>query len=101
LTAFAAALLSTLLKRVVNAVSGTVSVIDGTNDTEIWQIPVGRGPQHVALLIFENAAAVTNSRNEAVSVIDITNSKKAPHDIPVGSGPFNSSTYSQVQHLSR
>ncbi|MFC8235320.1 YncE family protein, partial [Streptomyces sp. NPDC057284] len=71
---------------VTNFGSGNVSVIDTTN-TVVATVPVGSGPQGVAITPNGRRAYVTNRTSNTVSVIDTrTNTDVAT--VPVGAGPI-------------
>jgi YVTN family beta-propeller protein len=88
---------------VTNVVDNTVSVIDTTNDKrEVPDIHVGKTPTSIAVtpyffhetnygskiqIVSQGKIYVANSENNTVSVINVTNDKKEPHDIRVGSFP--------------
>ena len=73
---------------VANQDDGTVSVIDGSNNTKIGNdIPVGMGPVAIGVDFIGNKIFVANEGNNSVSVIDGSNNRKIGNDIPVGKGP--------------
>ena len=72
---------------VANTGSGTVSVIDGTNNTKVKDIPVGKSARSIAVDTDTNKVYVANYASNSISVIDgKTNVKKG--DIPVGKSPI-------------
>jgi YVTN family beta-propeller protein len=77
---------------VANGNSGTVSVIDTTNDANTvfpQDIAVGVAPRGIAVDAATNRVYVANSGSDNVSVIDTTNDANTvlPQAIAVGSAP--------------
>ena len=72
---------------VANHDDGTVSVINGKNNTKIGKdIPVGKGPSYIAINPSTNKIYVTNSLSNTVSVIDGYKNNRI-YDIRVGFDP--------------
>jgi YVTN family beta-propeller protein len=70
---------------VANKFDNTVSVIDGRNNTNIKNIPVGGGPTAIGVGL--PTVYVADSDNNTVSVIDGRNNTNIKN-IPVGNGPI-------------
>ena len=58
---------------VANALSNTVSVIDGDKDIKIRDISVGKNPIHIVLDYINNKIYVSNRDNNTVSVVNGSN----------------------------
>ena len=71
---------------VANSTSGTVSVIDLSNNTVTSTIQVGRAPNAVAVNSAGTFAYVTNGNSRSVSVIDLS-TNAVTRSITVGQGP--------------
>lgn len=71
---------------VANNGSNTLSVIDTSANTVVATIPVGAGPQGVAVNPATSRVYVTNNFNGTLSVIDTTGNTVLTN-VPVGAGP--------------
>ncbi len=71
---------------VANYGDNTVSVIDGTNNTKVEDIKVGKGPKAIGVDFNTPAIYVANYGDNTVSVISTQNYTWLK-DIPVGKGP--------------
>ena len=72
---------------VVNGLSDTVSVIDGSTNTVVATIPVGKTPSGIAFNPDNGNVYVTNKVNHTVSVID-GSTNTVLGTIAVGDRPF-------------
>jgi trimeric autotransporter adhesin len=77
------------LALVSNFGSNNVSVVDTAGNTIIKNIPVGTGPQGIAINSSTNRAYVANSTANTVSVIDIVNNVVVATINVGGTGPWN------------
>ena len=72
---------------VTNFGSNSLSVLDTLGNTVVATVPVGPGPQGVALNPALNRAYVANNGDGTLSVIDITSNAPVA-SVPVGAGPW-------------
>jgi YVTN family beta-propeller protein len=72
---------------VANTTASSLSVIDTATNTVVATVPVGRGPQGVAVNPAGSLVYVTNNGSNTISIID-TATNEVTATVPVGVGPF-------------